>query len=56
MEPKPCPECKTTMEVKPGWESKEALVCPNCGEFEYWIGNIQCIKTAHFKPLKEEAK
>lgn len=55
MKPKPCPECKTMMNVVDGWESKEALECPNCGEYEYYVGNIKCIKTAHFAPLKPQS-
>lgn len=56
-EAKPCPECQTLMEVKPGWESKYALVCPKCGEYEYYVGNVRCIKTAHFRDeLNKEAK
>ena len=42
-----CNRCKEKgieeyLVVAPGWESKEALECPNCKNYHYFIGFIYC--------------
>lgn len=38
-----CPNCsEANLEVVEGWETHEALKCPKCGDYHYFVGNVYC--------------
>lgn len=51
-----CDNCgKHDLKIVEGWESDEALECPGCGQYYYYVGRIPCGKYYTGKPIPLDA-